>query len=94
MDCDTCKKEKAQGEAVPRWTHEADMARMERGNKRAWVLNIILAVLLLVSWVGFLVYESQFEYVTETTQEVTQTADGASNNQFVGGDIYGGDAAS
>lgn len=90
---ESCKRDTA-GEAVPRWTHEADMARMERGNKRAWVLNIILAVLLLASWAGFLVYESQFEYVTETTQEVVQTADGESNNRFVGGDIYGGDAAS
>lgn len=62
------------------------MARMDRTNKRSHVLNVILAILLITSWAGFLWYESQFELVTETTtQEVWQETDGG-DNQFVGGD--------
>lgn len=95
MDCEACKRERGQGDAVPRWTHEADMARMERGNQRAWILCIVLAAMLLGSWIGFLIYESQFETVTETTttQDITQTADGDSINKFVGGDYYAGGSA-
>lgn len=62
-------------------------SQMERTIKRLWVLCIVLCVLLAASWTGFFIYESQFEYVAETTQEVTQTADG--DNHFVGGDYHG-----
>ena len=87
MDCNTCKEKRAE---VPYIVHEGDMARMERTNKRSHILNVILAVLLICSWAGFLLYESQFELVTETTtQEVWQETDGG-DNQFVGGD-YNGD---
>ena len=92
MDCDTCKEKRREHDAVPFLVHEADMARMERQNKKTWILCVILAALLVISWAGFLAFESQFEYVSETTQEVTQTADGHSNNRFVGGGIYGGTA--
>lgn len=64
-------------------------ATMERTIRRLWVLCIVLCVLLAASWSAFFWYESQFEYVTETTQEVTQTADGSSFNRFVGGDFHG-----
>lgn len=92
MDCKTCKDVRA-GDTVPFRIHEADMARMERANQRAWILCIVLAAMLLGSWAGFLIYESQFETVTETTtQEVTQAADGDSINRFVGGDYFAGGA--
>lgn len=87
MDCNTCKEKRTE---VPYLVHEGDMARMERTNKRSHILNIILAILLIASWGGFLWYESQFELVAETTtQEVWQETDGG-DNQFVGGD-YNGD---
>lgn len=88
MDCNTCKERQKQAEPVPFIVHEADMARMERTNKRSHVLCIILSVLLLASWGGFIWYESQFETVTETTQDVWQETD-FGDNRFIGGDFYG-----
>lgn len=69
-------------------------AMAERTIKRLWMLCIALVILLAASWAAFFAYESQFEYVEETTQEVTQNADGASYNKFVGGDFHGGNANS
>jgi hypothetical protein len=64
-------------------------ARQDIANRRSFVINIILIVLLLASWIGFFIYESQFEVTSTTTQEVEQVADGDSDNSFVGGDYYG-----
>lgn len=76
-------------EREPQYYADIIAAMAERTIKRLWVLCIILALLLAASWAGFLLFESQFECVTETTQEVTQSADGTSFNKFVGGDILG-----
>ena len=75
---------------VSRYAMEELAARHGISNKRMFRLNILLVILLFASWVGFFVYESQFEdVVTTETQEVEQHADGSGNNSFVGGDIYG-----
>jgi hypothetical protein len=77
--------------SVPYIVHEGDMARLERTNKRLWILSILLVVLLVGSNAGWIWYESQFEDVvttTETYQDVLQDADNGSNT-FVGGDYYG-----
>lgn len=69
--------------------HEADMTRMERTNRRVWILCIILIVALLGTNVGWLWYESQFQYYeTEITQD---TGEGGYNN-YIGndGDINNG----
>lgn len=58
---------------IPYIAHEADMARLERSNRRLWIVSIILIVLLVASNIAWLIYESQFEDFTETT--VTQEAD-------------------
>ena len=63
---------------IPYFAHEGEMSRMERANKRLWVLIIILIVALLGTNAGWIVYESQFQ--TETVTETYQaTADGNSN---------------
>lgn len=74
---------------IPYIAHEAGMARMERANKRLWILLIVLACMLLGTNAAWIVYESQFQYVTSTEQEVEQDADGNGGNTFVGGDYYG-----
>jgi len=91
MDCKSCKELRSP-RSVDFQTHQADMARMERSNKRLWVLCIVLALMLFASWVGIFVYESQYEVVEERTQTVTQSADGESTNRFIGGDYHGGTA--
>lgn len=76
---------------VPYIVHEGAMARLDRTIKRLWIVIILLILLLVVSNVGWLYYESQFETVPEktvTTQDVTQkNSDGVNN--FVGGDVNG-----
>lgn len=70
------KNEQAQ---VPYFVHEGIMARMERTNKRFWILCIIMFLALVVSNAGWIWYESQWEDVVTT---VTQDLDSG----------FGGDA--
>lgn len=72
MDCNSC--EKRQKQDVPFLVHEADMARMERQNKRVWILCVVLAVLLAFSWLGFVLYEAQ--YVDESATVEVDTGEG------------------
>lgn len=77
---------------IPYIVHEADMARMERTNKRAWILSIILIVIIITTNAGWLWYESQFDYYQT---EITQENENGYNN-YIGndGDIYNGEADS
>ena len=54
MNCDTCDKKKSQADPVPFQAHEADMARMERTNKRQTYCIAFLVVLCIV--LGALLY--------------------------------------
>lgn len=58
-------------EPISQYTHERDMARMERIIHRL----IILCMILFVALVSFIIYESQFEVVKETTTEQVVTQD-------------------
>lgn len=72
-------------------THERVIQEMyssslERTIKRLWITIILLIVLLVGTNVAWIVYESQFEDVTQT---VTQESSGDNaSNKFVGGN-YG-----
>ena len=76
---------------IPYFVHEGDLARMERSNKRMFILCIILIILFTTTNGAWIWYESQFEDVvtTEVTQDVVQDADDGGNNTFIGGDSYG-----
>ena len=91
MDCDACKKQRAEESgAVPRWTHEADMARMERTVKKLWVLLIITLALLFGTNAGWIYYESQWEEVTTTeTYEARTDGGGTAIANGSGEVIYG-----
>lgn len=67
--------------------HEGDMARMERANKRLWVVIIILIVALIGSNAAWIYYESQFEEIS-TQIEAKQETDDGGDNYVVGGDFY------
>lgn len=89
MDCDNCKNK--QPEMVSRYAMEELSARQDIANRRSFVINIILIVLLVASWIGFFVYESQFEDQV-ITQEISQDTDGGDNSysgDIIGGDYYG-----
>ena len=75
-------------ESIPYVAYEAAIARLDRTNKRLWIL-----ILVLIAVIGFLVWrDMQYEDVV-TTETVTQdSGDGGSNTftgDFVGGDYYG-----
>ena len=87
MDCNTCKERQKQAEPIPFIAYESGMARMERTNKRLWVIVIILILALIISNSAWIWYESQFEtVVTEIEQD---TGDGPGTNYIVGGDFNG-----
>jgi hypothetical protein len=74
----------------------ADWQRNEqrhlRREKRFVAVVVLLILLLVGSNVGWLIYESQFEVVEETTETifediVQESADGSNN--IVGGDMIG-----
>lgn len=52
---------------IPYFSHEGDMARMERANKRLWIIILVLIVALVGSNGAWIYYESQFEDVATTT---------------------------
>lgn len=66
---------------VPYVVHEADMARMERGNKRLSILASILVALLFITNALWVWLWNQYEYVdSEITTTVSQ--DGEGNNIY------------
>ena len=71
--------------------YETALAFAERTTVRLWVIIIILAVMLIGTNIGWLVYESQFEYVDET-YEVQQKADSGDNYSVIGDGSINGDA--
>ena len=77
-------------EMISYFAHEGMMARMERTNHRQWIVIIVLIICLVGTNLAWILYESQFEVVQETTtQEVTQDTGNGGDNHFIGGDVYG-----
>lgn len=77
---------------IPYFIHEGQVNRLERINKRLFVLVIILILALIGTNAGWIYYESQFEnQVIEQT--VTQdSGDGGTNTydgMIIGGDLNG-----
>lgn len=60
-------------------------ARLERANKRLFILCVILIIALFVTNGLWVAYESQFKTISI---EAEQEADGDSNNYIIGGN-YG-----
>ena len=86
--CNNCGTDKKPS-SVPYAVLE-DFKETAKANSLKWfIICLVLIILLVGSNIGWLVYESQFEDVTEiVTQEVEQDADNG-ENYFVGGDMVG-----
>ena len=67
-------------EPIPFIAHESAMARMERTNKRLWIVIMILAVMLFGSNLAWTIYESQYE-----TQYAEVEVDTGEGNAYVAG---------
>ena len=75
------------------YVYEGAQARLERSNKRLWILSIILIAVLLLTNAAWIVYESQFE-VVETSTQIEATQDGEGVNIVGGDDInYGAESS-
>ena len=73
---------------IPFFVHEADMARLERTNKRLFIVVLVLILSLIGTNCGWLYYESQFQVEQTTVEQEVDT--GAGDAVVVGiGDIYG-----
>ena len=85
--CNNCGTDKKPS-SVPYAVLE-DFKETAKANSLKWfIICLVLIVLLVGSNIGWLVYESQFEVVEETHQEVVQDAENGENH-FVGGDMIG-----
>lgn len=74
---------------IPYFSHEGDMARMERANKRLWIVILVLIAVLLGTNGAWIYYENQF--VDEVTIDATQ--DGSGINIVGGEDVtYGAES--
>ena len=58
---------------IPYYAHEGEMSRMERANKRLWIIIIILIVALLGTNAGWIIYESQFQDIVTTVEQEVDT---------------------
>lgn len=76
---------------IPYVVYESQQERNDKQHKRLWILCIILIFALIASNLAWIIYESQFETVTEDTSviRVDQQADEGSNNSVIGDSYYG-----
>ena len=79
----TCNSCKADETTIPYVVYEANEMRHERREKRYVWLIAILIFLLVGTNIGWLIYESQFEVVQDTT--ITQENENGYNN-YIGND--------
>ena len=77
-------------EQIPYVAFESAQIRLERTNRRLFILCVILALMLLVTNGCWIYYEQQFEDVV-VTQDVKSDGDSDMQLQNIGGDYYGSD---
>lgn len=70
-------------ESIPYVAYESSLARQERTIKRLFIIIILLIFFLVGTNIGWLVYESQFEYVEKN--EITQDIDTGNGDAVVAG---------
>ena len=58
------------------------LKEVKKSARRWFVISIILLVVLIVSNVAWLIYESQWEYVTEETTQTIDDIDNTNNTNF------------
>ena len=61
---------------IPYFAHEGDMNRLERANKRMFILVLVLIIALIGSNAGWIYFESQFEDVVTTVTQDLDSGDG------------------
>ena len=65
---------------IPFFVHEADMARLERTNKRLFIVVLVLILALIGTNYAWITYENSFQDIVVTQDSL----DG--NNNYIGED--------
>ena len=71
---------------IPYFSHEGDMARMERANKRLWIVVLVFIIAFVSSNVYWIWRENQYEDIV--VEQDVDTGQGDATITGVG-DIYG-----
>lgn len=84
--CNDCKKEPTGMTKITMSSADwqRNEQRHEKREKRHWILEIILVALLVFSNIAWIIYESQFEVVEEST--VIEQENGNGDNNYIGND--------
>ena len=64
---------------IPYAALDGEMYRMERANKRLWIIILVLIVALVGTNIGWLVYENGFEDVVTTVEQEVDAIYGQSD---------------
>ena len=74
---------------IPYAALDGEMYRMERANKRLWIIILVLIVALVGTNIGWLVYENGFEDVVTTVEQEVEAGEGLAIVSGTGDAIYG-----
>ena len=66
---------------IPFIAFEGATSRLERSNRRLWIVILVLIVALIGSNAGWLIYESQFEDITITQEAENDGGDIVMNGE-------------
>ena len=81
--CNSCGTEN-QNIVVPYAAHEIAIATSERHSKRLWIVILVLIVALIGTNLAWIIYNSQFETVEESTVVEQENSNG--DNNYIGSD--------
>lgn len=73
---------------IPYIVYESEMTRLERIIKKQFVIILVTLALLVGTNALWIWYESQFEEVTTTTQEVTQDLDAEDGDAIINDGVH------
>ena len=86
--CDSCISKGAGNfkdmPPVPFAAHEAELARSERNSKRMWIVILVLILALIGTNLAWIIYNSQFETIEESTVVEQENSNG--DNNYIGND--------
>ena len=84
-NCENCQKTANTSVTIPYFTHESEMARMERHIKRMWIALLVCITLIFASNVIWV-----WNFYDFYTKEVVVDNQGDDNANYIGqdGDVY------
>ncbi len=80
-------KEEQKAVQIPYYVHEMEMTRLDRINKRLWIILIVIFLAFVGTNAGWIIYENQFEEI-RVVQDV-DSGEGPAIVSGTGNAIYG-----